>query len=266
MITITFGSFHIGNRDPLLPRFFESFINFTQTPAAFEFLIKLDEGDDYIFYHKLKKQYEGKLSIRFVVSSRGRGYADMHLWHSSLIQHRSPTSKALYILTEDAEFYFKNWDAALLRLVRDRKNTFFIATPCKLEEAITIMGPNPEKPVPVYWVRGDDFPIFGFDLLRTAEHFTRNYPNWVALGNLFNVDGYSGDLLRIAWNDFQVNLHEEVQLYALRKGVYDWSESPVRGNLRNKTLIEFFQDENIKIRKDLVLKIIEDLNLSGICC
>ena len=259
LITVTFGSFHIGNRDPLLKKFFTTFLKFTKNPDKFEFLIKIDEGDDYVYYYKIKKYFENKINLRFFLTPRGRGYADMHLWHSDLIKYRSPSSKALYILTEDAVFHYHNWDDELINLVQNRKNSYFIATPCDLHEATRIVGPSPEKPVPVYWVRGDDFPIFGFDLLNATEKFTQDLPDWVALGNLFNVDGFSGDLLRIAINEFQVNLHEQTTLFALRKGVYDWSENPVRGNLRNKTLLEFFYESNVKIRSEMVKFIIKSM-------
>lgn len=257
IVTITFGSFHLGNRDPLLHQLFESFVTYTRDPTAFEFLIKLDENDDYLYYYKVMKKFENNVNMRFFISPRGNGYADMHLWHAGLIKHRSKTSKALYILTEDAEFHYHDWDDELLALVRGREDTYFIATPCTLQDAIKVMGPNPEKPVPVYWVRGDDFPILGIDLINAIDTYVKPHFGWTSLGNLFNVDGFSGDILRIAWKDYSENIHVLVSLFAHRKGVFDWNENPVRGNLRNRTLLEFFHRENVEIRHGIVGYILE---------
>ena len=81
IVTIPFGSFHLGNRDPLLHQLFESFVTYTRDPTAFEFLIKLDENDDYLYYYKVMKKFENNVKMRFVYWN----FTIPHLVHLRLI-------------------------------------------------------------------------------------------------------------------------------------------------------------------------------------
>lgn len=252
LITITFGSRQFGNRDNRMVDFLNSVVATTEDTRRVEILLKIDEDDDLLFFRNIQRTYQSKLVLRFLVNERGRGYADMHKYHTSLLKLRSPSSRMLYILTEDAVLTVPRWDTQLLELTAHRADNFFIATPATFAETISIMGPNPVKPVPVYWVRGDDFPIIGMRLLDCTARVVAMHPGWTCLGNLFNVDGFSGDILRRLWELHRMNLHIPVPQFAQRTGVYNWAASPERNSLRTETLLDFFKEPNQKIRDEMV--------------
>ena len=251
LITITFGSRQFGNRDNLLDNFLRSFLRMTGNPQRVEILLKIDHDDDLLFYYKIKKRYHNKINLRFLISDQGRGYQDVHLWHSSLLKIRSFSSRVLFVLTEDAEFCRKNWDAELLALINRHAHNFFIATPCSLEEAIEILGPNPVSP-PVYWIRGADYPIFGMDILKCNEVVAKKYYGWTCIGNSVIIDGFCGDLLRGLWQRYTINLHLQVPFFVQRKGVFSWTDSEERCRTRTEVLTKFFSQEDKKVREEMV--------------
>lgn len=256
-ITVSFGSRQFGNRDNILDRCFcRSFLRMTEKPQAIEIIVKIDEDDGLLFYHKIMKKYEERINFRFIVSGRGRGYADMHIWHANAVKYRSRSSIAFLILTEDTELSFKHWDTMLLDKIKNCPHNFFISTPCPLEEAIRLIGPNPAEPVPVYWLVGAEFPVVGFNLLTCTERVARRYPGWTGWGNQLLIDNFSGDLLKGLWNKYQTNVHFETPIFAIRRGIFSWTDSVERSNVRNNTLLEFFKPENQKIRDEMVDEII----------
>lgn len=265
IVTVTFGSRELGNSDNKLTLFLDSFLEFTHCPNRVEIFIKVDDDDDLPFFYNIKRRYSARVNLRIFPSARGRGYEDMHIWHHNLIRHRNPAAKLHFILTDDAVFEFKNWDDKLVSLLERRGDTYFIGTACSLEEAITFHGPNPVTPVPVYWIRGDDYPIYGFDLLSSAAKIATSFPDWTEFGNLQLVDQYAGALLQTAWKKFGVNLHEKIDLYAARKGGnFCWSENPKRSEIRTRTLTKFFSAESEIQREKIVLQILSDIKfMSG---
>lgn len=260
LITVSFGSRQLGNRDNLLENFCKSFLKMTQNPSLIEIILKIDDDDDLIFFSDIKKKFGNKINIRFVVSPRGRGYADMHIWHADAFKRRSPSSLALFILTEDVEFCFKNWDTKLIAMIKARPDNFFIATPCPLEEAIRLIGPNPVKPVPVYWLVGAEFPVIGMDLLKCTQKVAEKHPGCTCYGDLFLIDSFSGDLLKGLWEKYEVNLDMEIPEFAVRKGVFSWTDSKERSDVRNNTLLEFFKEKSQKIRDEMVDLIYREYN------
>src|SRR3989344_2449521 len=260
IITVTFGSRKFGNRDNKLTLFLDSFLQFTHCPDRVEILIKVDDDDDLAFFYNVKHRYSDRINLRLFSSARGRGYEDMHLWHHHLIKNRNPGAKLHFILTDDAIFKFNHWADNLISLLENREDTYFIATACSLEEAITFHGPNPVTPAPVYWIRGDDYPIYGFDLLTSAAKVSATFPGWTEFGNVQLIDQYAGALLQTAWQKFGVSLHEQIDLYADRKGgKVCWSESPKRAEIRTRTLTEFFSPESEIKREKIVQQILCDI-------
>jgi|GEM_PF-5970392 len=258
-ITVTFGSRQLGNRDNLLDVFLNTFSKMTEDTRRVEIFIKVDLDDDLLFFSRIKDKYAAKVNVRFFSSEQGRGYADMHIWHSTLIKKRSPSSRALLILSEDAKFIYRHWDKELMARMDAMPNGYFIGTPCSLEEAITIMGPNPTTPVPVYWVRGDDYPILSFPLLEATGRVAAKYPEWTCLGNLFNVDGFPGDILRSLWLRHHINCHMQIPQFFRRQGVFSWTDSPTRSKLRNDTLLKFFLKENQAVRDEMADAIAQEV-------
>ncbi len=261
-MTITMCSRIFGNSDHNLSLFLDSFIEFTHYPDRVEILIKVDDDDDLPFFYDIKRRYSARVNLRIFPGARGIGYAGMHLWHHNLIKNRNPNAKLDFILTDDAAFEFKHWDDQLVSLLERREDTYFIGTACSLDEAITFVGPNPVTPVPVYWIHGDDYPIFGFDLLNSAAKVAATFPNWTEFGNLFAIDQYAGALLKTAWKKFGVNLHEQIDLYAARKGGnFCWTANPKRSELRTRTLTEYFSHENEMRREKIVQQILNDMKV-----
>ncbi len=193
-MTITMCSRIFGNSDHNLSLFLDSFIEFTHYPDRVEILIKVDDDDDLPFFYDIKRRYSARVNLRIFPGARGIGYAGMHLWHHNLIKNRNPNAKLDFILTDDAAFEFKHWDDQLVSLLERREDTYFIGTACSLDEAITFVGPNPVTPVPVYWIHGDDYPIFGFDLLvflptpyvQGGAGFLISSPNFHVVQNLLH--------------------------------------------------------------------------------
>ena len=259
-LTVTFGARYFGNRDNLLENFINSFLKMTEDYLRVEILIKVDLDDNLLFFHRIKEKYGSKINLCFFPSERGGGYADMHIWHTTLMKHRTHSSKALVILTEDAEFVFKHWDRNLMDLIDALPHPYFIGAPCSLEETISILGPNPVIPVPIYWIRGDDYPVVSFQLLEVTGRVAQQYPGWTAMGNLLLVDGFSGDLLRSMWLRHKVNSHFEFPQLFQRLGIFSWSESPQRAKLRNDSLIKFFLKENQAVRDEMADAIVQEIN------
>ena len=260
VIVITFGSRWFGNSDNQLADFLDTYIATTRVPSRVEMLIKIDADDDLNYFMGIKEKYCALVNLRFFTTPRGRGYEDMHIWHHDLIRNRNLAAKVHYILTDDAKFECKNWDDELINIIEKRKDTFFIGTACSLEEATTYYGPNPIEPVPVYWIRGDDYPIYGFDLLTSIAGKAKDYPDWNEFGNLQLVDQYAGALLEVAWKQFGVNLHEQINLYAARGGGnFCWSQSPTRTEIRTRTLTKFFDELSRTQRKEIIEHVLSDM-------
>ncbi len=251
LITLTFGSRQFGNRDNLLPQFLQSFLSMTDDPSRAEILIKIDDNDDLLFFHKLKKKYQNTLRLRFIVTPQGRGYHDIFIWHADLFRMRHPTTRALFILSEDAEFCHKHWDKDLFSAVKDLEHNYFLATPCSLEETTRIIGPNPATPIPIYWVAGTDFPIIGVDILKCSEMVASKYPGWRCTGNTYSVEGFSADLIRRVWEKYRVNLHIRIPEFALRRGITSWTDNPERSKTRTDSLIKFFSPETQSVREEM---------------
>ncbi len=260
VITATLGARYFGNRDNLLEHFLNSFLQMTEDSRRVEIFIKIDLDDDLLFFYRIKEKYGKRINVRFFPSERAGGYADMHIWHSTLIQKRSPSSRVLQGLTEDAEFIYKHWDKELLACMNVMPHKYFIGTPSALEETIEVMGPNPVHPVPVYWIRGDDFPSFSIPLLNITGRIASQRPGWTSFGNLFLVDSFSGDILKTLWQRHKINCHMRTPQLFRRLGVFSWAESPTRTKLRNETLLKFFLKENQVVRDEMADAIAQEVN------
>ena len=51
--------------------------------------------------------------------------------------------------------------------------------------------------------------------------------------------------------------------YAVRKGVFSWTDSTERSGVRTKNLLNFFKSENQKIRDEMVGRIYQDWKVDG---
>lgn len=263
--TITFGCRLVGNRDHSLENFLESFEGHTSKIRDFEILIKIDDDDYLGYFLKIQEVYKN-INLKFFVSSRGNGYADMHLWHEMLTKKKSSTSKFHIILTDDVLFDFDSWDEDLRKRIDSRTpKNILLATPSTYDDTIALRGPNPTTPTPIYWVQGTDFPVINFSLIESVRNviIARKLTGWTAYGNTFNIDSYFGDLLRLMPETVGRNCHLEIPLYFKRTGITSWSNDvwpgeAKKGQLRNSTLIFFREKGNSEVRSEFAKAIAED--------
>ena len=264
LITITFGSRKFNNPDNNLLNFLNSFLQNTKNIKLIEILIKIDEDDDFLFFYKLKCIFSKSINLRFFITPRGYGYEDMHIWHHQLLSHKSISTKYNYILTDDAFFEILFWDIELFEMIKNRRNSISIFTSCTLEAAITMHGPNPIKPIPIYWIGGDDYPIYGIDLLNTIKKITDNIDGWNEFGNTQLLDQYAGSILKILYDKYNLSIHTEISLFASRRGgQICWSNNFKRNEIRSRTLLKHQSFESNEIRNIIAKEIYSDyLNLN----
>lgn len=251
LITMTLGSRQLGHRDNRLEEFLQSFLRMTEQPERVEILLKVDDDDDLLYFRSIKRRYHSTIDLRFLVSARGRGYADGHLFHEALLQLRNPGSRFCILQSEDAEFTLPGWDSMLLSHIPQDEHHCFIGTDCSFEEAIAILGPFPVEPVPVYWVRGSLFPVIGFGLLNCTRAVARKYPGWTCLGNSMAAHMFVGDVLRRLWERHQLKLHVQTPLFVRERGVIGWYGNPERHDLRTEVNTHFFLAEHQRIRDEM---------------
>ena len=188
----------------------------------------------------------------------------MHIWHHQLLSHKSISTKYNYILTDDAFFEILFWDIELFEMIKNRRNSISIFTSCTLEAAITMHGPNPIKPIPIYWIGGDDYPIYGIDLLNTIKKITDNIDGWNEFGNTQLLDQYAGSILKILYDKYNLSIHTEISLFASRRGgQICWSNNFKRNEIRSRTLLKHQSFESNEIRNIIAKEIYSDyLNLN----
>jgi hypothetical protein len=252
-ISLTLPARRLRFGDIALTEFLESLLNMTKNIEKIEVLLKIDTDDDLIFFYKIKKKYKKRINLCFFISERGSGYAHVNKYLFELSKLRSPTSRVWMNQAEDALFVLKDWDFVLLSAIGVLPHEFFITSDTTFEETISICGPNPVEPTPVYWIRGDLFPIIGNGISACTEEIAAKYPNWTSLGNDFNTPGFIGDLLKRLWELHGLNLHIRTPTLSIENA------TPFFGGwvgkkelLRSDGLINFFKDENQAIRDEMV--------------
>ena len=263
LITLTLASRHLGHKYNRLDGFLRSFLEMTEDLQQVEILIKIDKDDDLIFFHKIKRKYQAKLNLFFLLSDRGKGYGEVFRYHVSLLPWRSPSSRIWVLQSDDALFVLPKWDNRLLTALADYPHDHFICTDCPFEEAISIIGPNPKTPVPVYWVRGDLFPVVGSGILRCTEKIAQKHAGWTSLGNGFNIDGFAGDLLRRLWQRHRLKLHIQLPTISKEYAARGWVGVKGREELRTKTLLKFFSKEDQMVRDEMVDEIAKCVKEGG---
>lgn len=251
-ITLTLPARRFGHKASYIDEFLESFVRTTERPDRVEMLIKIDEDDDFLFFHALKTRYEKQINICFFLSERKAGYASLNDYYASLVSEHSASSRIWMLQSSDGLFKLPQWDTCILAAAEGFTHDYFVITDCSFDEAISIKGPYPVKPEPVYWVRGALFPIMGFGILCCTAAIASRYPGWTSLGNTTNVDGFAGDILRRLWQRHGINVHAEVPLFSVENKPRGWEGVKDREQLRTRNLLAFFYEENQRIRDEMV--------------
>lgn len=251
-ITITLPVRHLGHRANYIEEYLESFVKMTHNPERVEMLIRVDEDDDPRFFCDIKRRYRDRINMHFARGPRLDGYASLHRYYASLIPLHSSSSSIWVLQSADALLVLPGWDSVLLVALKGRYRDYFVATDCPFEEAVSIKGPFPVEPTPVYWIRGALFPVIGFGVLRCAEEVARKHLNWTCLGNTTNVDGFAGDLIRRLWQRHGINMHVEIPQFAVENKPTGWYGVKGRHELRTRNLLTFFEERTQAVRGEMV--------------
>lgn len=255
IISLTVPVRHLGVKRNYFERYLQELITKTVDPSRLELLVKVDLDDDLRWYCKIFDKYGAKLCLRFFVSAQEQGYASTNWFHHFLIHNRHPASQIWVLQSADTEILVDSWDDILLNTIASHRTPYFICTDATLEESISIKGPNPVSPQPVYWVRGTLFPIASTALLDVLEEESREHKGWAMVGKTFNIDGFFGDMLRHLYEIHDIDAHIQIPMLFKEYKPEGWHGNPRREGLRTKSLLDFFSEETQGIHKKFAAKI-----------
>lgn len=260
LVTITIPSRKVGNRDTRLGVLLDSFVKMTDHPERFEILIKIDSDDDLAFFYRIKKRYSN-LNLRFFAGPRERGYANLTLFHSQLVDQASPASKVWLCTWDDYFFTRKGWDLDVYDLI-DRV-PFFIAGHTPFETVISLM-PLPTKPEPVYAYQCETNPLISFNLIRALRTASEGLEGWSPLGDLYTVDGFFGAVVHLFQEVCGIKVYHEIGDYmASGPRLITWTTNPERVALYYHAHNRFFEQSQVDIRSRVVEQMFQELSLAS---
>lgn len=237
-LTVPVRYFHVKNI--YFERYLETLVCKSYDLSSIELLIWVDEDDNLKWFSDLKTKYAGSLRMIFFIGPQRGGYQSTNYFHAELIKNRSLSSKIWVMQAADCSIEISNWDKILLETVSQAGKDYFICTDASLEESISIKGPNPILPRPVYWIRGVLWPIVSMKLLDDLLTVVPQDSEWTILGKSFNMDGYFGDLLRHLYQQHDLNIHIQVPEFFKEYNPVGWKGVKSRESLRTRTLLELF--------------------------
>lgn len=100
-----------------LLRSLDSLISLAHNPIQIEFLIKVDDDDQETLAALQGVAPLIPTSLQAIISPRGGGYSDMHIWYNVLAAHA--LGDWLLIWNDDALMKTEKWDAVLAGMVLD---------------------------------------------------------------------------------------------------------------------------------------------------
>lgn len=249
VISLTVPVRHLGVKSNYLERYLRELISKTTDLSRIEVLVKVDSNDDLRWFCKILDKYSPVIPLRFFVTMQEEGYASTNKFHHFLIKNRNPNSKIWILQSADTEILIEGWDEKLLNKTSSRDSKYFICTDATLDESISIKGPNPVSPQPVYWVRGTLFPIASTAVLDVLERECEGLNDWTMVGKTFNIDGFFGDMLRHLHCIHGIDLHVQVPVLFQEYKPEGWHGNPRREALRTRSLLDFFSESTQNIHK-----------------
>jgi len=108
-------------------------------PKNFEVLIKFDDDDQGFSEEEIWLRDwpdKDKFLVKFIVTPRRRGYADLHCGYADLMPFVSDSSKIIGAVADDMRVVNPGWDKVLIDTALDRR--MFIIHPHKPNESVNI--------------------------------------------------------------------------------------------------------------------------------
>jgi hypothetical protein len=104
----------------------DSLYSLAEDKALIDFIFKIDSDDEETL--KLCQRLEKIIPLKTLISPRGKGYSDMHLWVNDL--SALATGDWLFLFNDDAKMVTPKWDQILLTL--SAENPGSVADVCVL--------------------------------------------------------------------------------------------------------------------------------------
>jgi hypothetical protein len=227
----------------------DSFVRHTRHPEKCEVLVKVDQDDDLEYFKRLHSSFP-TLNLRFFPTPRGNPFS-LHRYHSFLIDHASPTSKAWFTGSDDGVFVREGWDLDVYALI-DREPVF-VAGSKPLSSQIGLIGPIITNPKPVYGYGAEAFPVVAFNLLRALDDASKDLEGWTTLGDAPWVDAYIAGLVHLLIEKHGVNIYHQIDRYcaqAPRK--VSWTRNPKKVAVFVETMDKFFSSSAVAARTQVV--------------
>lgn len=101
-------------------RVIEQMANLEETaadPTSFEYLIKIDEGDEDLVAELDAFRSKTRVSFKYLVSPKLEGYYSLHQGYDALFSLMSPGSYFCWLLSDEIRVETKGWDAILKKYI-----------------------------------------------------------------------------------------------------------------------------------------------------
>ena len=129
-ITIMMGARIGGNDNSRLPECLLALSTHAESKNRYEVLIKMDDDDPGLGSLKATiESFSDRVNIRYIVTPRGRGYADLHKAYLDLMLMASPLSEMFWVLSDDVMVAGHHWDRKLLDCAAKSPDGVFVITP-----------------------------------------------------------------------------------------------------------------------------------------
>lgn len=207
LITLLLPTRKLGNPDNRMETLLSSFEELTEHPERCEILLKVDADDDLSFYYGLKKRFSA-LNLRFFVTPRGRGYADVHRHFAYLADRASPTSKACVFLNDDLKITRRGWDQDAYELIQGGTVFFAGAISPDTIGTLNLVGNHPR---PHYSYVSDSFPIFSMKLVESLRSASEGLEGWTSLGNLYVLDAFLTSLILLFRQKHGIDIYHQIE-------------------------------------------------------
>lgn len=231
-----------GNPHCYFEKYLRDLEELSENPAAIITYVTLDDDDDFKFFLKLKRKYQGKLRLRFFIAPQSGGYAGTHKLHANMIE-KNLTNFSIWILgASDAQPVFQGWDSELLNCVSESLGRCFIGAG-PLEHAGSLHGPFPDDNFPIYWVGTDDFVFASKQTLDIIREEVKSLDGWYSVGNTWHIDGFFAELVRQCAQKKHPQIFVPTKPLIIERNPRGWFGVADREKNRTNTLKKYFDLE-----------------------
>lgn len=236
-----------GNVNSDLLNVLKDFISKASSPDSLEILIKFDDDDDDAakIFEELKAL---PVTVKYIVTPRGLGFADLHKACMDLIPIADVNSELFWGITDDMDIYTQNWD----RLIYDAYKKAKVKT-CVLRVGKVIkfhkisLADTPHKL--------DSFPVWSRGWLTTAGiGYTTGCDIWTnMLEYLLFRDHGIDNRIKVRGIKYKRRIHPVLDQYGSEK----WNKEVV-------PVLDLMETDNFKLlAEDTALGLAGKIKLSG---